>query len=69
MLINYLEVVLNPFMAEALRNHYDTSLYIEAEGHLSSALVVLFRNGLQQLILQEGRTLQVNPEKKRNKKF
>lgn len=59
-----LEVVFYPPRAEALRDHYHASLYIEAQSHLGTALVVLFPNGYKQLILQQGRTFQIHPKPK-----
>lgn len=57
----HLEVVLNPLGTEALGDHYDSSLDVEAQSHLGTALVVLFPNGYKQLILQQGRTFHIYP--------
>lgn len=59
--IKYLEVVFDPLGAEALGNHHDSSLDIEAQGHLGTALVVLLPNGYEHLVLQHGRRFQIHP--------
>lgn len=59
-----MEVVFDPLRAEALGDHYDSSLDIEAQSHLGTALVVLFPDGYKQLILQHGRTFQIHPKPK-----
>ena len=62
----YLKVVLDPLWVEALGNHDDSSLHVEAQSHLGTALVVLPPNGYKQLILQQGRTFQIHPKAKSN---
>lgn len=52
----------DPLRAEALGNHNNPSLHIEAQSHLSTAFVVLFPDGYKEFILQQGGTFQVHPE-------
>lgn len=52
----------DPLGAEALGNHHDSSLDIEAQGHLGTALVVPLPNGYEHLVLQHGRTFQIHPK-------
>lgn len=52
----------DPLGAEALGNHHDSSLDIEAQGHLGTALVVLLPNGYEHLVLQHGRRFQIHPK-------
>lgn len=59
--IKYLEVVLDPLGAEALGDHGDSSLDVEAQSHLSRTLVVLFPNRHKQLVFQHGRTFHIHP--------
>lgn len=60
-LYTHLEVVLNPLQVEALGDDYHPPLGIEAQSHLGTALVVLFPNGYEQLILQHGGAFQIHP--------
>lgn len=54
----------DPLRAEALGDHYDSPLDIEAQSHLGTTLVVPFPNGYKQLILQQGRTFHIHPKPK-----
>lgn len=57
-----MEVVFDPFGTEALGDHDHSSLDIEAQSHLSTALVVFFPNGNKQLVLQQGGTFHIHPK-------
>lgn len=57
----HLEVVLNPLQVEALGDDYHPPLDIEAQSHLGTALLVLFPNGYEHLILQHRRAFQIHP--------
>lgn len=52
----------DPLGTEAFRDDYDSSLHIEAQSHLSTALFVLSPNGHEHLILQHGRGFQIDPK-------
>ncbi len=52
----------DPRGTEALGDHYDSSLGIEAQSHLGTTLVVLFPNGYKQLVLQQGGTFHIHPK-------
>ena len=52
----------DPLRVEALGDHYDTPLDIEAQSHLGTTLVVLFPDGYKKLVLQQGRTLHIHPK-------
>lgn len=58
----HLKVVLDPLRVEALGDHNDSSLSVEAQGHLGAALVVLSPDRHKELILQQGGTFYVYPE-------
>lgn len=58
-----LEVVFDSLMVEALGDHDNTSLDIEAQSHLSTALVVLFPNRHKDLVLQEWGTCYIHPRR------
>lgn len=47
---------------EALGDDYHPPLGIEAQSNLGTALVVLFSNGHEHLILQQGRAFQIHPD-------
>lgn len=53
--------MLDPLQVEALGDDNHSPLGIEAQSHLGSALVVLFPNGYEKLILQQGRAFQIHP--------
>lgn len=53
--------MLDPLRVEALGDHNDSSLSVEAQGHLGAALVVLSPNRHKELILQQGGTFYVHP--------
>lgn len=59
--IKYLEVMFDPLRVEALWDHYNSSLYVEAQGHLGTTFVVFFPNGYKHLIVQQRRTFQIHP--------
>lgn len=63
MLVQYLEVMFDPLRVEALWDHYNSSLYVEAQGHLGTTFVVFFPNGYKHLIVQQRRTFQIHPIK------
>lgn len=52
----------DPLGAEALWNHNDPSLHIEAQGHLGTALLVLLPNGDKKLIFQQRRAFHIHPK-------
>ena len=52
----HLEVVVDALWAEALGDHHHPALYVEAQRHLGTALLILPPDGHQQLVFQQGRT-------------
>lgn len=61
LLVMYLEIMFDPLRAEALWNHHNSSLHIEAQRHLGTALIVLLSNRCEKLILQQRRTFHIDP--------
>lgn len=59
---SHLKVVFDSLQVEALGDDYHPPLGIEAQSHLGTALVVLFPDGYEHLILQQGRAFQIHPE-------